>query len=70
MGLGAPLIDSGRARRELGWVPTFTAEQALLELLTGLRSFSGYETPPLTADAGGAGRFSEFRSGVGSRQGV
>jgi len=70
MGLGAPLIDPGRARRELGWVPTFTAEQALLELLTGLRSFSGYETPPLTADAGGAGRFSEFRSGVGSRQGA
>jgi nucleoside-diphosphate-sugar epimerase len=48
MGLRTPLLDAGRARRELGWEPTHTAGEALLELLHGFHDGAGAPTPPLS----------------------
>lgn len=42
-----PLMDTGRARRDLGWAPTRTATSALLELLDGMREGAGMATKPL-----------------------
>ncbi|MFF4172295.1 NAD-dependent epimerase/dehydratase family protein [Streptomyces sp. NPDC001744] len=57
-----PLLDSGRAREELGWVPERSSEEAVGEFLEGLGRGAGIGTPPLAGDAaptgadGGAGR--------------
>jgi UDP-glucose 4-epimerase len=69
MGLGVPAMDTTRAREELGWTPRRTAEEALLELMDGLRRAEGAETPPLAPDAGGPLRVRELLSGVGRRSG-
>lgn len=45
-----PLLDSTRARTELGWQPMHTGPDALRELLQGLRDHSGFPTPPLTCE--------------------
>jgi nucleoside-diphosphate-sugar epimerase len=37
----APLLDSGRARSQLGWMPTRTAPSVLAEVLDGMRHSSG-----------------------------
>jgi UDP-glucose 4-epimerase len=65
MALGAPLMDTTRARIELGWEPRHTARDALLDLLHGLRDGSGVETPPLRPQAGGPLRVREIVTGVG-----
>jgi nucleoside-diphosphate-sugar epimerase len=67
MGLGAPLMDTTRAREELGWRPQRAATDALAELLEGMRSGAGLETPPLDPRAGGTLRVREFLTGVGRR---
>ena len=61
-----PLMDSGRARADLGWEPYHTADEALRELLIGLRTDAGGDTPPLDAHAGGPWRIHEFTTGVGA----
>ncbi|WP_051027955.1 hypothetical protein [Nocardia higoensis] len=61
-----PLLDTGRARAELGWTPRFTADEALRELLLGLRTDAGGDTPPLDAHAGGRWRVHEFTTGIGA----
>ncbi|MBF6194225.1 NAD-dependent epimerase/dehydratase family protein [Nocardia implantans] len=66
--LHLPIMDTGRARAELGWTPRFTAVDALRHLLSGLRAGAGDDTPPLAADAGGPWRWKEFASGVGGRE--
>jgi UDP-glucose 4-epimerase len=68
MALRVPLMDSARARQELGWRPAVDAVEALLELLEGMRRSEGLETPPLDRESGGPGRLGELRSGVGARQ--
>ncbi|MBN6038396.1 NAD-dependent epimerase/dehydratase family protein [Amycolatopsis sp. 195334CR] len=45
-----PLMDTGRARDQLGWVPRVTAWEAVGELLAGLHSGEGHATPPLHPD--------------------
>jgi nucleoside-diphosphate-sugar epimerase len=65
--LRLPLMDSGRARRELGWSPRWTADEAVGAFLTGLRNVSGMETPTLAATLAGGGRLRELRTGVGQR---
>jgi UDP-glucose 4-epimerase len=65
MALGVPLMDTKRARDELGWTPRRSAEDALLELLEGMRARSGADTPPLRARAGGPLRVRELLTGVG-----
>jgi UDP-glucose 4-epimerase len=67
MALAVPLLDSARARRELGWEPRRSATDALAELMEGMRSGSDLDTPPLARDAGGPGRIRELLSGVGAR---
>jgi nucleoside-diphosphate-sugar epimerase len=47
MALQSPLLDSGRAHRELGWHPRRGAGEALVELLSGLAAGAGAPTPPL-----------------------
>jgi UDP-glucose 4-epimerase len=63
MGLGVPVMDTRRARQELGWTPRHTAGEALLELLDGLRQSAGFPTPPLEPTAGGRARLSEWPPG-------
>jgi UDP-glucose 4-epimerase len=67
MALKVPLMSSERAKRELGWEPRRSAEQALLELLDGLRHGRGLPTPPLDPHTGGPLRSREIASGVGAR---
>jgi nucleoside-diphosphate-sugar epimerase len=47
LALGVPLLDTARARRELGWRPTVEAGEALRELLEGLADGASAPTPPL-----------------------
>jgi UDP-glucose 4-epimerase len=45
-----PVMDAGRARRELDWTPRHSATDALNELRTGLRHPRRPATPALTGD--------------------
>jgi UDP-glucose 4-epimerase len=65
MGLAVPVMDTRRAREELGWTPQRSATDALLELLDGMRRSTGLDTPALAPDAGGPGRIRELLTGVG-----
>ena len=67
MGLAVPLMDTRRAREELGWAARRSATAALSELLEGMRAPTGFDTPPLAAHAGGVLRIREFVTGVGQR---
>jgi nucleoside-diphosphate-sugar epimerase len=67
MGMAVPVMDSGRIRRELGWAPRRSADEALLELMQGLRERAGAPTPPLEPAAGGPLRWREFATGVGAK---
>ncbi|UJP39623.1 Rossmann-fold NAD(P)-binding domain-containing protein [Cellulomonas palmilytica] len=49
MALEAPLLDTGRARAELGWRPVHQPAATLAELLDGLASGTGTPSPPLHA---------------------
>jgi hypothetical protein len=69
MGLAVPLMDTSRAREELGWTPRYAADAALAELLDGIRDAAGAATPPLDPHAGGPLRTEELRTGVGGRAG-
>ncbi len=69
MALGVPLMDTSRARSELGWEPKRSSVEALKELLAGIRERRGIDTPPLAPDSGGPLRAREILSGVGQRQG-
>jgi UDP-glucose 4-epimerase len=67
MGLAVPLLDTTRAREELGWEPKRTAGEALLDLLEGMREGAGVTTPPLDPRTSGPARVREMLTGVGSR---
>jgi hypothetical protein len=67
MGLGVPLLDTRRAREELGWLPQRSSVEALRELLDGMREPAGLDTPPLEPGAGGLLRVREFVTGLGRR---
>ena len=47
LALGAPVLDTARARSELGWAPTRNAVDTLREVVAGMREHAGRETPPL-----------------------
>jgi nucleoside-diphosphate-sugar epimerase len=64
--LSLPLMDTSRARAELGWQPKHSAAEALLELLDGMRHDAGSGTPPLEPSSGLPGRLAELRTGVGA----
>lgn len=68
LALGVPMMDTSRARRELGWEPRVPSLEALEDLLDGMRHAAGGPTPPLDPTAGGPLRASEVATGVGQRQ--
>ena len=47
LAFSTPVLDTTRARAELGWCPRHGADAALLDLLAGLRDGAGAATPPL-----------------------
>jgi UDP-glucose 4-epimerase len=67
MARAVPLMDTTRARSELGWAPRYDADEALLELLGGLQDGSDFATPPLARGTGGPARVKELLTGIGSR---
>jgi nucleoside-diphosphate-sugar epimerase len=67
LALGVPLLDTTRARDELGWTPRYGADEALRELLDGLRDRAGIDTPPLASGSGGPLRLREVMTRVGGR---
>jgi UDP-glucose 4-epimerase len=70
LALGVPVMDTTRARTELGWSPRRTSGEALLELLDGIAHGAGGPTPPMDANAGGRFRREELATGVGARDGA
>jgi nucleoside-diphosphate-sugar epimerase len=68
LSLNIPLMDATRAREELGWTPQHSAGGALLDLLEGLRTGAGLETPVLSPKTSGRGRVHEIETGVGKRE--
>jgi UDP-glucose 4-epimerase len=68
MALSVPILDTTRATEELGWRPQWSASEALLDLLQGLREGAGADTPPLSPETGGPARVEEIATGVGARE--
>jgi nucleoside-diphosphate-sugar epimerase len=67
MGLAVPMMDSSRARRELGWAARMSSLDALAELIAGMREAGDLDTPPLAASTSGPGRVREVLTRVGGR---
>ena len=65
-----PLLDTARARRELGWSPSKGAHATLAGHLEAIAAGAAGPTPPLAPRAGGAARWQELTSGVGARDPV
>src|SRR3954469_14414300 len=63
LALGVPLMDTTRAREELGWTPAHGADDALLDLVGGLAAGAGLETPPLSPRTSGPLRVRELLTG-------
>jgi UDP-glucose 4-epimerase len=70
LALGVPLLETTRARRELDWAPRVPADQALRELLDGMREGAGDATPPLAPETSGSLRLRELATGIGRRGGI
>ncbi len=68
LSLNVPIMDTTRARTELGWVPGRSADEAVLDVLEGLRTGSGLDTPPLSPKTSGPFRVREILTGVGGRE--
>ena len=68
MALNVPVMDTARARAELDWSPQRTAEDALLDLLEGLRTGADFPTPPLSKHTSGLLRIREILTGVGGTE--
>jgi nucleoside-diphosphate-sugar epimerase len=69
LALSLPVMDTTRARTELGWSAQYSATEAVAEFLGGLTSRAGLPTPPLEPAAGGRLRRREIATGVGERPG-
>jgi UDP-glucose 4-epimerase len=67
MARAVPLMDTTRARTELGWRPQRGADEALIELLDGIHDSADFSTPPLARETGGPLRVKELLTGIGSR---
>jgi UDP-glucose 4-epimerase len=65
--LRLPLMDTSRARTELGWTPEHSSLDAIRAFLDGLRESAGMDTPPLAPKAGGRFREREIKTGVGEK---
>ncbi|HTT27072.1 MAG TPA: NAD-dependent epimerase/dehydratase family protein [Solirubrobacteraceae bacterium] len=67
MALAVPLMDSTRARTELGWQPQRSGTDALAELIEAMREGNDYATPPLAGVTSGPARVRELLTGLGRR---
>ncbi|HEX6389530.1 MAG TPA: NAD-dependent epimerase/dehydratase family protein [Solirubrobacteraceae bacterium] len=67
MGMNVPVMDSARARNELGWTPVRSAVEAVEDLVRGLRERADAPTPPLARASSGPARVREFMTGIGAR---
>jgi nucleoside-diphosphate-sugar epimerase len=67
MALAVPVMDTARARSELGFSPQHDAGATLRELLSGLAEQRDFATPPLARATSGPGRLREFLTGIGRR---
>jgi UDP-glucose 4-epimerase len=67
MALAVPMLDSTRARTELGWEPRHAGTDSLVELLQAMRRGTDYPTPPLARQTSGPARIRELLTGVGRR---
>jgi nucleoside-diphosphate-sugar epimerase len=67
LALGVPIMDVTRARSELGWAPTRSAGEALLELIEAMRRGEGLQTAPLEPGNAGPLRVRELLTGIGGR---
>ena len=47
MGMSAPVMDTSRARSELGWSPRHSAQATVIEMLRGISGSAGRPSPPL-----------------------
>jgi len=68
MALELPIMETSRARTELGWTPRYSAEDTLLDVLAGLREGAGLDTPVLSRETSGPFRIRELLTGVGRRE--
>ena len=68
LSLNVPIMDTSRAREELGWTPEYSAGDALLSVLDGLAHNTGLDTPVLSPETGGPFRIREIMTGVGRRE--
>jgi nucleoside-diphosphate-sugar epimerase len=69
LALAAPLLDSTRAERELGWRPERSAVEAIEDLLAGMREGAGLDTPPLSPRTSRPLRRRELATRVGGEGG-
>jgi UDP-glucose 4-epimerase len=67
-GMMAPLLDTTRARTELGWEPRRGALDTIREHLEGIRERAGAQTPPLDPGAGGPLRAGELGTFAGTKE--
>lgn len=67
LALSLPVMDTTRARTELGWVPNYSGLEAMQEMLEGLREGAGMPTPLLEAGRAAGRRRDEVGTGVGER---
>lgn len=70
LALAVPLMDTTRAREELGWEPRHRADDALREVLEGIAEGADAATPPLARTSSGRARAREILTGIGHRDGV
>ncbi|MDP9427027.1 MAG: NAD-dependent epimerase/dehydratase family protein [Actinomycetota bacterium] len=68
LALSVPVMDTTRARQQLGWVPRYDAGETLLDELRGMREGVGLDTPPLSPKTSGPFRIREILTGLGKRE--
>lgn len=68
MALAVPIMDTARARGELGWRPARDSVAALRDLLQGMSDGSGADTPPLSPATSGVARRREIAGRIGGRE--
>lgn len=67
LALGAPIMDTTRAREVLGWQPRHRADDALAEFVAAVGHNRGLPTPPLDPATSGPARLRELATGIGGR---